>query len=376
MRLGAWIGIGTSPGGLITGGGIAASIGRPWQVPAAVLGAMLLATLAVLTANRGWALRETTVELARRTFGGAGGERVVAVLITLGVCGWGGLYVGLSAGAMQELWGWPTIVTSALLGSILFALYRTGFKRWNLMVAVTGLAAIAVALMVAAGVDVTEGATAAPRFEGPTGLLFGVGIVVAFGAVFALRAADFTWDARAGSDSIRAGAVMAVAMVVFLLLGVSIYHRAGSFDLSSLVTQTRLPVVGALLLSTSAIAPAVSGLHSGALSLHRLLGWREEFGAATVALAGASLGAGRFDLKLLGFLSLLGAVMPPLIGVILLRDERNRDWHAWAAWVAGSAAALGLLFGGYPIHVLVGVVISGLTVIILGRLTTTDGKPT
>jgi hypothetical protein len=53
----------------------------------------------------------------------------------------------------------------------------------------------------------------------------------------------------------------------------AIQARTGSWVLADLVARTATPFPGALLLTLSVVAPSVSGLHSGALGLERLLGW-------------------------------------------------------------------------------------------------------
>ncbi|MBA3621005.1 MAG: hypothetical protein H0W51_01620 [Euzebyales bacterium] len=367
LRLGAWIGVGTAPGALMAGGGIAASTSGAWRLPAVVIGVVGLVTLAVLGGRQGFATRIPTVGLARRAFGGRVGERLVALFITVGVCGWCGIYIGVCAGALDHLWGIHLFVTGMLFGALMLVLYLTGFKRWNLLVGLTGAASIGVAVLVTRGV-IAAPATTDPRLQGPAALVFGAGVVVAYGGVFALRAADFTWDARHSADVVRAGFVLGVSALVFLLLGVEIYSRAGSFDLSTLVNQTALPAFGVLLLLLASVAPTVSGMHSGALAVHSLVGWSPRAGAALIAAGSGVLGAARVDLHLLGLLGLLGAAMPPLIGVLLMHRSREASWHAWVSWGAGSGISLALLLAGYPASVLIGILTGAATMFVLGVL--------
>ena len=368
LRLGAWIGVGTAPGALMTGGGIAAMTDDAWRLPAVVAGVVGLVTLAVLSGQRGLATRSTTVRLARVAFQGATGERLVALFITVGVCGWCGIYIGVCAGAVEQLAGVPPIVTAGAFGIVMWVLYLTGFHRWNLLVGVTGAASIGVAVIVSRGVEASARAAPAGRLDGPATLLWGIGIVVAYGGVFALRAGDFTWDAHRSSDVVRAGVLLGASALTFLLLGVQIYNRAGSFDLSTLVNRSAVPAVGALLLLLASIAPTVSGMHSGALGMGSLLGLRAGAGAALTAAGSSLLGALRVDLHLLGVLGLLGAAMPPLIGVLLAHGRRNVAWHAWVAWGIGSTTSLALLLRQYPASVLIGIVASATTMFLLASV--------
>lgn len=368
LRLGAWIGVGTAPGALMAGGGIAASTQGAWRLPAVIVGVTSLVTLAVLVGQRGWWKRTTTVNLARAAFGGSVGERLVALLVTAGVCGWCGIYIGVCAGAVQQLWGVPPLVTGLGFAVLMWLLYMVGFAHWNLLVGVTGLASIAVATMVTRGVVRGGEAVATQRLAGPAALVFVTGLVVAYGAVFALRASDFTWDARHSSDVVRGGAVLGAAALLFLLLGVEIYNRAGSFDLSTLVNRTATPSIGVLLLLLASVAPTVSGMHSGSLGLQSLFRWPIGLGAAATALGSGALGAARVDLHLLGVLGLLGAALPPLIGVLLVHGRHHQAWHAWAAWGSGSAIALSLMLAGVPASVLIGIATSAAVMYALGLL--------
>lgn len=87
--------------------------------------------------------------------------------------------------------------------------------------------------------------------------------------------------------------------------------------------------------------------------------------SAAVTVVGGLLSATRFDLALIGFLRVLGALMPPVLRVLLTRSAANADWHAWAAWAAGSATSLALLAADLPAHVLAGVAISAVVPVLL-----------
>lgn len=361
LRLGAWIGIGTSPGALMAGAGMA-SVGAPAAtVVGIVIGVALLTTLAVANASRGQRRRAPTVEMARRVFGVRVGPGVVATLITAGVAGWSGVYFGVTGSATADLLGIPEWAVCLPLGGCVWLVYRSGFQRWNLLVALTGAASIAVAVLSYGAIE--PSAAMAPVTQVAVGeqvgqVLLVSGLVVSFAAVFALRSPDFTWDARHPRDVWRAGGVLALTLVVFLLLGAGIYRQLGEWDLAQLVTRSTMPGLGAALLTLSVIAPVVSGLHSGALGLSQVAGWRPAPGAAVVLVTAMALGATQFHVRLLGFMALIGAVLAPAIPVLLLAGPRYRVRHGWCAWFAGSATSLALAGLDVPIHVVAGVCVS------------------
>lgn len=357
LRLGAWVGIGTGPGALVAGGGVAEIVHRRWVWAALALGGVVLTGLSVAHAWLGQRRREATVGLAADALGAGGGPRTVAMLIAVGTSLWTGFYIGIAAGAFGYLFDATPAVTAFPIAFALWLLHRSGFENWNFAVAMTGAAALAVGVLVFLGVPAGD-PTGPPGAANWTAILIGAGTIVAYAAVFAVRVPDFTWDARRGRDTFLGGATLIMTLMIFLVLGAGIYLRAGSWELADLVNRTRLPWAGALLLMLSIVAPSVSGLHSAGLAVEHLTGWDETVGAGISASIAAVLGATRFDLQLVPFLNLLGAVVPSVLPVLLLRRPRHSDGHAWVAWLLGASVSVAALVTGVPAHILLGIAVS------------------
>lgn len=367
LRLGAWVGIGTGPGALMSGGGAAQVVAEGWLWVALVVGALLLTGLSGAHAWVGQRRGAATVGLARRALGSRAGAHAIGAMIAVGTTLWTGFYVGVAAGATGYLLDLPSWATAVPVATVLWAIHRGGFERWNLVVLLTGLASLTVAVLVFFGVP--EVGTGTPPGGGAATVMAGAGAIVAYAAVFCVRVPDFTWDARRSADTVVGGAALLVTLLAFLGLGAGIFLRAGSWELADLVNRTSIPAGGALLLVLSIIAPCVSGIHSAALALDHLVGWSEQRSSLVVAAAAATLGATRFDLQLVGFLSVLGAVVPPVLPVLLLRSRVHRDVDAWVAWGLGAVVSLVLLVARAPGHVIVGIAVPAvwLTILILIR---------
>lgn len=364
LRAGAWIGIGTSPGALMTGAGLADGRSVPETAAVLVLGSAFVALLSVAQGLVSRRHRAATIQLAQQTFAAPAGPAAVAALVVAGVVCWTGFYIGLVAGAVGDLLGTGAPAPAVVLAGGFWAVYRSGFRQWNALVAVTGIAALAVSVLALAG---TPGSGAAPatRPWAAGSLVTGMGVVMAYGAVFTVRAADFTFDAARRRDVWLPGAALFASLAAFLALGAAIARRSGSTDIAALVTGSATPELGVALLLLSILAPSVSGLHSGALGLGRLSRLRPSASAGAVAAAAALLGAARFDRLLLPFLVVLGAVVPPIAAVLLIESRRRRGWHAWTAWGAGSAVALTALAAGLPVAVLLGVATAAVAMVVL-----------
>lgn len=363
LRLGAWIGIGTSPGALATGASIGA-VTAGWQTVGAIaLGAAGLAGLAVANGLRAQRQRTPAIALAWVALGGRG-PTAVALLVTVGVTCWNGFYIGIASRAVGDFADVPAPAVALITGAVLWIVYRAGFRQWNALVALTGVAAAAVALLTYAGVPVSQEAT--EPVSSWDRMLLGGGFVVAYAAVFVVRVPDFTWDARRLRDVALGGLTLTATLGLFLGLGAAVYARAGSWDFPTLVNHTELPGAAVSLLALSIVAPAVSGLHSGALGLHHLAGWHANRGALAVTGVAVVLGAASFDLALQPFLGLLGAVLPPVIATMLLRRPSSPDRHAWVAWAAGAIAAAGAWLGGSHVHVIIGLALAA-TIMLASR---------
>jgi hypothetical protein len=333
-----------------------------------VVGSALIAALAVAQGLVGRRRRAATVQLAQETFGPSAGPRMVAALVTAGVVCWDGFYIAVVAAALRELTGVPAPLLAVVLGVVFWLIYRRGFRQWNAVVAVTGIAALAVGVLTLTAVPAGAAPQPAAGF-GVGAVTAGIGSVVAYAAVFAVRAADFTFDAPRDRDVLLPGVALFASLAAFLLLGAAIQARAGSWDMADLVARSATPSTGALLLTLSIVAPSVSGLHSGALGLKRLLNLPLPAGAGAVAAAAALLGATRFDRLLLPFLGVLGAVVPPVVAVLMLRRDDTEQWHGWMAWATGSIVSLAALAAGLPAAVLLGIGVAAGLMLALPALT-------
>lgn len=367
LRLGAWIGMGTAPGALAAGAGIATFLTADEMLVAVPVGVLILTSLACAQGIKGRRERATLVELARITLGEAWGPRVMAVMVFLGVAGWVGFYMGLASGSLTRLLAWPGWAGAVIFAVVVWMIHKSGRSVWDVFVALTGAAALGVSVLVFTGVPIRHVAGSVSGFR-PTALVAGVGAVVSYAAVFSVRAPDFTWDVRRDSDVWRAGLAMAITSLAFIGLGAGIYMRVGAWDLADLANSTRYPGAAVFLLVLASVAPAVTGLHSGGLAIEFLTGSTLGRGAAAVAALGVVLGMTRFDLRLLTFLGVLGMVIPPVLTTMLIQRRRQPSRHAWISWLAGSGAALLAFWAGWTWPVLLGMAVSALVMAVFSLL--------
>ena len=364
LRSGAALGIGTGPGALMVGASLGALVPRGWLYLVIPAGSLLAAGLCGAQGWRGLHERKPALGVAVDVFGTGAGPGLLAWLIGAGMVGWAGFYLGLAAGALEEVTSLPPWIMAPGGAVGLWFVYRRGMSAWNAFVFVTAICAAGVAVVVFTSVP--PGVPAADAHGGPAGIVFSVGLCVSYTALFSVRAADFSWDLRSTRDVLMQAVALGCSLAFFLSLGAAIYLRAGEWNLSSLMGGAAFGG-GPVLLILSSVAPAVAGIHSGALSVMRLAGLTQGAAAGCVCSLAAVLGALRLDLSLLTFLGVLGAVAPPAALVMLLHRPSLTAPKAMMAWAAGAALSIALWAADTGVHVVGGMLLSGLLSLVWSR---------
>jgi len=368
-RAGVWIGIATGPGALTVGGGLAAQLPLPTLLLVVPLGGLALTALAVAQGVSSRRRREPLSRQAANTFGPGAGAGLLNAVMALGMMGWVSFYVGIAGFSLANLLGLPGWAGSLLVAAILLALSEMGLDRWNQLVWLTTLSALGAAifaLVVVGARPVTESMTGIHL----DGLLWGVGSVVAYGIVFAVRAGDFTWDLRADSDVYKAGTMLLFPLLIFLGIGAVLYRTVGDWNLADILANTPSAALGHLFLILSIVAPALSGFHSGTLAIKNLVPLSRRQSNGLICAVAFLLGATRFDHQILLFLDLLGAVLPPVLVVMLLMpilEGKVSRVTALAAWLLGAVTAVLLKLQGQTAHMVVGAIVSIATLVIMAN---------
>jgi cytosine permease len=322
-RVGLWIGLGTGPGALMLGGGLAASLSLPSLLLAIPLGTLALTGLAIALGVVSRRCREPLGPRAVGTFGANPGGRLLSLAVALGMVGWIGFYASMVGYCWTNYLGLPLWIGALAVAVGLFALSLLGIDRWNLLVVVTTLSTLAVAML------------ALNASPGPP-----------------LEADSSVWKDSAG---------LLIPLLIFLGIGVYAYGTLGEWNLAEILARSRSPLVGNAFLLLSVVGNAMGAFHSGSLAIQSLIPVGRRWAAALIALIGFALGVTRFDRQLLLFLDLLGAVIPSALVVMLLAVVFARKpsmGSALLAWLVGAGAAVLLKVQGYQYHMLVGIAIS------------------
>lgn len=157
--------------------------------------------------------------------------------------------------------------------------------------------------------------------------------------------------------------MLVVPAALVALAGVGLQRGTGSTDLVRTLAEQRGLRLGNLLVAVAIVAPAFSTVYSGSLAVRSLGGRAGRVAPLLIAVPGLVLAVLRFDRRLLGWLALLAAVLPPLIVPMAVEGGRRRRGESprrvppWT-WVPASGLALALTAAGMEAAPLAGLAVA------------------
>jgi len=326
----------------MTGAAVTGQVGPAIAIPAVITSCLVLYFVCAAHGLQAFRSRARMGVSVRDVFGGHNGWALTTTMV-LAMTGWCGFYIGVGGAALSDLIDMPQVFGCCALGLVVMGLSLLGQERWNPLTYLT--AGCAVALTIITVVAVPNDPPRAIEMNPILGFVTAFGGMISYAVVFAMRVPDFTVDINRESGVWIVGLTMFVPLVAIALLGVSLYARTGLFNLADLLAGTERPQAGQLFLTLSTIAPSVTAVYSGAISVGTLVRVQHRAAIAAVSICATVLGVTRFDQSLIGFLEVLGAVIAPALVVMLLTPQLGRaprSPHPLLAWSAGAAVALGL----------------------------------
>jgi hypothetical protein len=370
---GAWMGIGTSPGALLLGAGIAARHGGPVPLVSILAGLAVLFTIVWFQGRLGLLPPH-----------GDGGNlthiiplylspymhRLLGALIAIGMTGWFGFNVGLGGAALSRLLNWPQSpswgqwLAVLVIGAPILALSLRGIRGWNGLATLTTISVVVLIVLV-----VTRLAAHAWPFTlslgDPVQMVTDVAVMIGYIAVFTVRAPDFTAGMAEIKDLNIAGALLCVPLVATVLAGVSLQQGTGSADLVGVLAGPHGLALGNLLITLAVIAPTFTTFYSGVPALRTATGLGEYPAMLLMGVVGLGLAIARFDLWLLAWLGILGAMLPPIVVPLAVESTLRRMGRAprripfWV-WLSSALVALGLTLAHHPLALLAGLATAAL----------------
>ena len=361
-----WIGAMICVPALMIGGMIGAGLSLGSAALAIIIGYALICVFMCFMGMHACDTGLPTAVMAGGALGEKGAKYIISTILAISCVGWFGIQAavcGASFSSMVEDMSGvsiPVWLSSVVWGVIMLltACFRFSGLKWLNKIAVPLLGIV---LAYALIYNLVSGNGAAMS------LVSGISLTVGSFVVAAAISGDYCRFAKNRRDVVKSSVLGVLpAGLVVLMLGGILAICTGSYDISVFLSTAGLPLVGLIALILATWTTNVSNAYSGGLALSVLLGQDEKKSQITTAVSGAIgtvLAAVGILNSIQGFLSLLSAIVPALMGVMsadywmldkgkLERFQIRRGFYAPGiiAFVAGAliACMTGGTFAGIP----------------------------
>ena len=217
----------------------------------------------------------------------------------------------------------PVWISSVVWGVIMLltACFRFSGLKWLNKIAVPLLGIVLIYALIYNLVSGNGSALIGYEPSAPIGLISGISLTVGSFVVAAAISGDYCRFAKNRKDVVKSSVLGVLpAGLVVLMLGGILAICTGSYDISVFLSASGLPLIGLIALVLATWTTNVSNAYSGGLALSVLLGQDEEKSRITTAvsgLIGTILAAAGILNSIQGFLSLLSAIVPAVMGVMI-----------------------------------------------------------
>lgn len=271
-----------------------------------------------------------TAVMASGALGEKGARYIISSVLAIACIGWFGIQSAVCGASFSAMLlsmtgiGIPVWLSSTFWGIIMLVTACYGFKglKWLNFVAVPMLL-IVCGYGVWAAMAQFDGMTVMANYvpPQPIPLMTGISLVVATFAVGGAISSDYCRFAKSRNDVIKSSVLGVLpAGLIMLLVGAVMSIVTGEYDISAVLTAVGVPAIGLVALVLATWTTNVTNAYSGGLSLSNLLGLDESRFKTTTAIAGGFgtlLAAIGLLSKFTAFLTLLSALVPALVGVLI-----------------------------------------------------------
>ena len=251
-------------------------------------------------------------------------QRIVGGLIALGMIGWSGFNLALGGAALGRLIGFPhwlgrsdyRLARACPLVTGHPQLERPGSADDDFGASTCRLDYLPIGYP---GLPITF------AINSPLYIITDVAVLVGYVSVFSVRSPDFTNGLSRTRDLVILINLLCLPVLALMLAGSAIYLGTGETDLVALLASQGALSIGNLLIFLSVIAPTFTTLFSGAPGLRAAIGLPERAGMFVITIIALILAFFRFDLYLGGWLSILAAILPPIVVPLAVESTMRRQ---------------------------------------------------
>lgn len=324
-----WTGAMISVPALMIGGMIGSGMTLGSAVLAMIVGYAMICVFMSFMGMQACDTGLPTAVMAGGALGEKGAKYIISTVLALSCIGWFGIQAGVCGSSFSSMVSSmtgadvPAWLCSVVWGVIMLvtACFRFTGLKWLNKIAVP-LLSIVLAYCLVYNMAFGNGKALVGYMPAtPIGFVTGVSLTVGSFVVAAAIAGDYCRFAKNRNDVVKSSfAGVFPSGMIMLMLGGILAICTGSYDISVFLTTAGMPFIGLVALVLATWTTNVSNAYSGGLSLSVLLGQDEkksQFTTAVAGMIGTVLAAIGILNSIQGFLSLLSAIVPALMGVMI-----------------------------------------------------------
>ena len=324
-----WIGSVICVPALMIGGMLGSGLSLGNLVLAILLGYALICVFMIFMGMLGCDTGLPTALMASSALGEKGAKYIISAILAISCIGWFGIQAAVCGASFSSMLGdmtgvmIPLWLSSVLWGMIMLltACFRFSGLKWLNKIAVPLLTIVLAYTLIDTLINGGMSALIDYTPSSPISFVSALSATVGSFVVAAAISGDYCRFAKSRADVVKSSiAGVLPAGLAILLIGAILAICTGTYDISAVLSSSGLPLVGLIALILATWTTNVSNAYSGGLSLSVLLGQDEKKSQMTTAIAGiigTILAAAGILNSIQGFLSLLSAIVPALIGTMI-----------------------------------------------------------
>ncbi|MBR5228485.1 MAG: cytosine permease [Firmicutes bacterium] len=270
-----------------------------------------------------------TSVMAGGALGEKGAKYIISLVLAISCIGWFGVQATVCGSSFSSMIGGmtglniPVWLSSTVWGCIMLvtACFNFSGLKWLNRIAVPLLGIVLIYCLIYNLVSGNSSALVGYQPAAPIGFVNCISLTVGSFVVAAAISGDYCRFAKNRKDVVKSSVLGVLpAGLIVLMLGGILAICTGSYDISVFLSTAGFPAIGLIALILATWTTNVSNAYSGGLALSVMLGQDEKKSRITTAIAGVlgtALAAAGVLNSLQGFLSLLSALVPPVMGVMI-----------------------------------------------------------